>query len=373
MRLPEPDPARLDPAPGAPVMTAVVTTGHGGCDRLALREVRRPEPGPGEVLLRVLAAGVNNTEINTRLGWYSAAVTGGTEATAGAAPVARDDGGWNRPTPFPFIQGTDCCGRIAAVGAGVDPGRIGERVIVRASMALETGAGVENVWLGSDIDGAFAQYVAVPAAEAFTVDSAWSDAELAAIPCAYGTAENMLARAGVGEESRVLIAGASGGVGAAAVQLARLRGAEVIAEAGAAKRDAVAALGAAQVIDRGADPVAALGAESVDVVVDNVGGAGFVRRLEALRRRGAYVSSGAIAGPVVSLDMRVFYLKDLRLIGCTAWDAPVFPALIRWIEADAFRPPVAGAFPLAEIAEVQRRFLDKRHVGKLVLIPPDTV
>jgi len=352
-----------------PTMKAVVTTGTGGYDKLAYTEVPVPEPAEGEVLLRVLAAGVNNTEINTRLGWYSASVTGGTEA-AGADTAPRPDGGWNAATPFPFIQGTDCCGRIVSVGPGGETASIGARVLVRACMRPHGFGAADTVWMGSDFDGAFAQYVKVPAAEVFAVDCDWTDAELATIPCAYGTAENMLHRAGPGAGQRVLIAGASGGVGAAAVQLARRRGAEVIAVAGKAKHDAVRAIGADLVFDRDDDPVALLGPQSVDVVVDNVGGAGFGARLEVLRRGGAYVSSGAIAGPLVTLDMRSFYLKDLTLIGCTAWDEPVFPNLIDYIERGEIRPLLERTYPLDQIATAQREFLEKRHVGKVVLIPP---
>ena len=97
-------------------MKAVVTTGNGGYDKLVYRDVPFPVPGPGEVLVRVLAAGVNNTEINTRLGWYSSSVTSSTQRpkpkTAVLETVKRSDGGWNAATPLPFIQGTDCCGRI---------------------------------------------------------------------------------------------------------------------------------------------------------------------------------------------------------------------------------------------------------------------
>ena len=146
------------------------------------------------------AAGVNNTEINTRLGWYSATVTTGTETAADAAEeqaVARPDGGWNQATPFPFIQGTDCCGRVVAVAPGVDESLMGSRVLVRACMRPEGFGSMENVWMASDFDGAFAQFVKVPAAEVFPVDCEWSDAELGSMPCAYGTAENMVHRAGV--------------------------------------------------------------------------------------------------------------------------------------------------------------------------------
>lgn len=346
---------------------AVVTTGTGGYDRLVLRPVPKPVPGPGEVLLSVLAAGVNNTDINTRLGWYSESVRDGTDTTSQTAE--RPDGGWNAATPFPLIQGSDCCGRIVSVGPGVDRGRIGARVLVRSCMRAPGADPMETVWLGSDVDGAFAQYVGVPADDAFAVDCDWSDAELATIPCAYGTAENMIHRAGVRRGERVLVPGASGGVGSALVQLLRRRGAEVIAVTNASKRDAIRDIGADRVLGRGDDPVEALGAASVDVVIDNVAGEGFGRRLKVLRRGGRYVSSGAIAGPVVELDLRALYLRDITLIGCTAWDAPVFPNLVSYIERGEIRPLLAASFPLERIAEAQRVFQQKGHVGKIVLIP----
>ena len=121
---------------------------------------------------------------------------------------------------------------------------------------------------------------------------------------------------------------------------------------------------------RSADLVPALGAQSVDVAVDNVAGPGFGAVLEVLRRGGRYASSGAIAGPLVDLDMRTFYLKDITLIGCTAWDEPVFPNLISYIERGEIRPLVAATYPLEDIATAQQEFLKKEHVGKFVLIPP---
>lgn len=356
---------------GAPArgetMMAVVTTGTGGEDRLAYREVPVPEPGAGEVLLAVLAAGINNTDINTRLGWYSASVTAGTDTTSDEE--ARPDGGWNASTPFPLIQGTDCCGRIVAVGSGVDARRIGERVLVRSCMRRAGFGAMDTRWLGSDFDGAFAEYVKVPATEAFAIRCDWSDAELATIPCAYGTAENMIRRAGIGKGQRVLVPGASGGVGSALIQLLKRRGAEVTAITSAAKRDQIADLGPDRILTREEDPIAALGKESLDVVIDNVAGDGFGAMLSLLRRGGRYVTSGAIAGPVVALDLRDLYLKDITLIGCTAWDAPVFPDLISYIEAGQLRPLLAGTYPLDRIAEAQRTFRQKRHIGKIVLVP----
>jgi NADPH:quinone reductase-like Zn-dependent oxidoreductase len=356
-------------------MKAVVTTGNGGYEKLDYRDVPIPQLASKEVLLQVLAAGVNNTEINTRLGWYSSKVTGSTEAlTTGEKEMhearAQGDGGWNEATPFPFIQGTDCCGRVVAVAPGVDESIMGSRVLVRSCMRSAGWDSLENIWMASDFDGAFAQFVKVPATEVFPVNCEWSDAELGTIPCAYGTAENMVHRAKVTEGENVLIAGASGGVGSAAVQLAKRRGAFVAAITGKAKLEKVKALGADQVIAREKNIVDCLGEKSVDVVVDNVAGPCFGGMLKVLKRGGRFVSSGAIAGPLVELDMRDFYLKDLTLIGCTAWDEPIFPNLVSYIEKGEIMPLLAKTFPLKKIVEAQREFTEKKHVGKFVLIPP---
>jgi 2-desacetyl-2-hydroxyethyl bacteriochlorophyllide A dehydrogenase len=352
-------------------MKAVVTTGNGDYEKLDYRDVPVPVAGPDEVLLKVLAAGVNNTEINTRLGWYSSSVSSGTEQfsenSSGDSDIA--DGGWSAATPFPFIQGTDCCGQVVATGADVASNWKGQRVLVRACMRVDGYESLDNIWMASDFDGAFAQYVKVPVSEVFKVDCDWSDVELATIPCAYGTAENMVHRAGVKQGDTVLVTGASGGVGSAVVQLVKRRGAEVVAVAGKSKLEAVRSLGAT-VIERGRDLLSELGQSSVDVVVDNVAGPGFEPLLKLLKRGGRYASSGAIAGPMVTMDMRDFYLKDIQLIGCTAWDEPVFPNLIGYIERGEIQGLVAKTFDLKDIAEAQQEFLKKEHFGNFVLIPP---
>ena len=373
-----------------PTMMAVVTTGNGGVDKLDYREVPVPTLAAGEVLLQVLAAGVNNTDINTRLGWYSATVTASTESTAEAEErEARQkaDGGWSEPTPFPFIQGTDCCGRVAAVAPGGDKATIGQRVLVRACMRPLGFGSMENIWMASDFDGAFAQYVKVPASEIFAVECAWSDVELATIPCSYGAAENMVHRSDVAKGEHVLVTGVSGGVGSAAVQLAKRRGAIVTADDSyrfgqlhpeTSSRDRelrkewlgqLRSIGADRVIETSDDIAAAVGEKSMDVVIDNVAGPAFDGLLRSLKRGGRYASSGAIAGPLVTLDKRTFYLRDLTLIGCTAWDQPVFPNLVAYIERGEIRPLVAGTFPLGRIADAQRDLPGKKHLGNFVLIP----
>lgn len=191
-------------------MRAIVTTGNGYYDQLVCKEVPVPEIGPGEVLVKVLAAGVNNTEINTRLGWYSSSVSGSTNDASEskeALQVPKADGGWNKQTSFPFIQGTDCCGLVVSVASDVDSGLMSKRVLVRPCIREHGFGSLDNIWMGSDFDGAFAQYVKIRASEVFPVECDWTDAELGTIPCAYGTSENMLHRANVRSGETVLIVG----------------------------------------------------------------------------------------------------------------------------------------------------------------------
>jgi len=186
-------------------MHAVLLTGHGGLEKLEYRrDVPVPQPNAGEVLIQVAAAGINNTDINTRVGWYSKSVDKATNSggASGFEDVDADDASWSgKPLTFPRIQGADICGHIVAVGEGVDAQRIADRVIVR-SMQPDTQSGnIMGLWtVGSECDGGFAQFAVVRAHEAYTVDCDWSDTELASIPCAYSTAENMLHRAGLSQE-----------------------------------------------------------------------------------------------------------------------------------------------------------------------------
>ena len=351
-------------------MRAVMLTGNGGFEKLEFRDdVLVPLAGPGEVLIKIAAAGVNNTDINTRIGWYSKAVAEATEVGGASGIAGAEDDGWSGVAfHFPRIQGADACGRIVAVGEGVAVNRIGSRVLVEPVFRAE-GAPLDSaIYFGSERDGAFAEFAVAPSRHAHAVDCEWSDAELASIPCAYSAAENMLTRAELAKGETVLITGASGGVGSAAVQLAKRRGARVVGVVAADKAAAVRAIGADDTIDRGSDLLATLERESVDVVIDVVGGPQFDGLLQLLKRGGRYAVAGAIAGPIVSLDLRTLYLKDLRLLGCTVIEATVFPNLISYIERGEIRPLVAATYPLADIILAQTAFLEKAHIGKIVLL-----
>src|SRR5262245_41450717 len=201
-------------------MKAVVTRGHGGLETLDYTEVPVPQPAAGEVLIEIDACGLNNTDIWTREGAY------GTDRDPRAVTATSRE-----PGQFPLIQGCDIVGRVAAAGSGVDASRIGERVILNFVLYQGDPFGLGfSGGLGSSRDGGYAEYTTVPAENAYPVDDiSLSDAELATFPCAYITAEHMLEAAGVGPGEVVLVTGASGGAGSALVQLARARGAEVVA------------------------------------------------------------------------------------------------------------------------------------------------
>ena len=348
-------------------MRAVLLTGHGGYDKLNFRDdVPLPIPGPNDVLIRVAAAGVNNTDINTRIGWYSKAVAEATDVGAASGIAGAQDDGWSGAAfQFPRIQGADACGRIVAVGDNVDPARIGERVLVEP--VFRGASRFDILYFGSELDGGFADYACAPSLHAHCVNSELSDIELASFPCAYGTAENILTRINLQAGERVLITGASGGVGSAAVQLAKRRGAQVTAIAADAKAEIVRSLGASRVVPRDANLEALFGQEYFDAAVDIVGGSQFGAILNVLKRGGRYGVSGAISGPIVDLDLRTLYLKDLRLIGCTVLEPDVFAKLVSYIERGEVRPLVAATYDLSDIVKAQEAFLTKQHVGKIVL------
>ena len=355
------------------VMTAVHLVGHGGPEMLVVRhDVPVPEPAEGELLIRVRACGMNNTDINTRVGWYSREVTGATPADGSGQTDG--DGTWGGDgLSFPRIQGADPCGEVVATGPGVGSDFLGRRVLADAWIRDPDDPEDRDRagYLGSERDGGFAQFCSVPAVNVHPVDSSFSDVELASFPCSWSTAEHMLTRSRLRAGETVVVTGASGGVGTALVQLAKLRAARVVAVTGAAKVEAVTALGADAVVDREVGDLAGAVAEAaggpVDVLTDVVGGPAFAPLLEVVRRGGRYTTAGAIAGPMVDLDLRTLYLNDLEFHGCTVYDPAVFEALVGHIERGEVRPVVGGTFPLVDICAAQEAFLAKAHVGALVL------
>ncbi len=356
-------------------MRAFLLTGHGDFDKLVYREQwPAPEPGPGEVLIQVGACGLNNTDVNTRTAWYSKGVS--EETTGGAFESASDDdSSWGGAAiTFPRIQGADVCGQVVGLGASADPSLMGKRVLIETWLRdWDDPLNLDKCgYFGSESDGGFADYTTVDARNVHTVESDLSDAELATFATSYITAENMLNRAEVASGDRVLIPGASGGVGSALIQLAKRRGAETIALCDDAKAAEVSAAGADHVLLRApGDLRAALeattGSAEVTVVADVVGGALWPQMIAGLARGGRYTCAGAIAGPIVSFDLRTFYLRDLTFVGATIVPPGTFADLVGYIERGEIKPLLAATYPLKDLVEAQRAFIAKRHVGNIVV------
>ncbi len=339
-------------------MRGVFLTGHGDFDKLEIRDdIPVPMPGSYDVLIRVGAAAVNNTDINTRTAWYS------------KGDGASSDASWSgNAVHFPRIQGADVCGRIVAVGEKVNKNRLDERVLIEPCIREVNGKKLEQPWyFGSECDGGFSEYTVVASNHAYHIESSLSDVELASFPCSYSTAENLLTKAKVTANDTVLVTGASGGVGSAAVQLAKARGAKVVAVTSENKRDALLALGANETLDRNADFSTYAKSQPFDVVIDLVAGPRWPELLDILKPFGRYATAGAIAGHTVPLDLRTLYLKDLQLLGCTILSEGVFASLIQRIEANQIKPLVSKVYPLEDITRAQQDFERKNHIGKLVL------
>ncbi|NES72570.1 MAG: zinc-binding dehydrogenase, partial [Okeania sp. SIO2D1] len=222
-------------------------------------------------------------------------------------------------------------------------------------------------YIGSELDGGFAEYAVIPATNIYPINSPLSDIELATFPCSYSTAENMLTKGRIGAEDTVVIMGASGGVGSALIQLSKIRGAKVIAIVGANKETFAKDLGADFVYQRDDKLAVNLERHKITVALDVVGGDYFNLMIKSLEPRGRYVSCGAIGNPIVTLDLRDLIYKDLEMIGATRLESDVFQRLVRYLEKGLLKPLVAKVFPLSEIKEAQQFFQTKGFFGKVVL------
>jgi len=339
-------------------MSAVIMKGYGDFSQLEyVKDFPTPQISDDEVLVEVKAAGVNNTDINTRIGWYA--------KTEDLSQNASWDG---KSLQFPRIQGADVCGIIVKVGKNVDSARLGQRVIIEPCITQVNGTTLDTPWyFGSECNGGFARYTKVASKHAYKIQSSYSDIELASFPCSYSTAENLLTRTNVSKGETVLISGASRGVGSAAIQLSLARGANVIAITSPSKVEKIQSLGVSRVVYRDENLIEALGHNSVDVVIDLVGGSSWGDFLEVLKPKGRYGVSGAIGGAFVELDLRTLYLKDLSFFGCTVLESEVFANLIKRIENEEIKPLVSKVFELPDIVDAQKEFLTKKHIGKIVL------
>jgi len=358
-------------------MNAFVLHKHGDMDAMSFHtDWPMPEVGADDVLIKVGACGLNNTDVNTRSGWYSKAVSAATTGD-GFEDVGEEDPAWGgAPIYFPRIQGADAVGAVVAVGTNADATLVGKRVMV--DCWLRNWADPMNRddtgYFGSERNGGFAQFTTADHRNVAVIDSPLTDAELATFSCSYSTAEGMLARANVTSDDIVLVTGASGGVGSALIQLAKRRGATVVGLASEGKHAQMADLGADALLARApndlrAELKAAIGRDTVTVVADIVGGPYFADVIDVLARGGRFTCSGAIAGPIVDLDLRTLYLRDLTFTGSTVIPPQIFTDLVSYIAAGDVKPLLAATYSLADLPTAQRAFIDKSHVGNIVVIP----
>jgi NADPH:quinone reductase-like Zn-dependent oxidoreductase len=335
------------------VMRAVRITGHGGPEVLEPAEVAVPAPRAGEVLVQVSAVALNNTDLWTREGAY------------GRPGDPKALSGWRGPIDFPRIQGA---------GTGVDGSLVGRRVVVDPAIYDTEGADAHPVGLmGSERDGGYAEYVTAPVERVHDMtESPLTDDQLAALPTAYGTALGMIERGRLRKGETALVSGASGGVGLALVQIARARGARVLAVSGGPKIDAVREAGAHEVVDRAGDAVEQIRAaapEGIDVALDVVAGELVGEGLPLLREGGRWVIAGALGGYDVTFDVRRLYLHNAQVIGSSMHTPAHFDLLMDLARRSEVQPVIASTFPLTQAAEAQEELSRREHVGKIVMHP----
>jgi len=344
-------------------MKAMLLSGHGGPEKLVFENNwPTPDIDADEVLVQVGACGINNTDIWVREGAYGDSDDPDAVASFG-----------NSPLLFPLIQGADIAGLIVGCGANVDSSRIGQRVMIDFGIYAGPGDDIpSHDYIGSGRPGGFAEYLAVPAENAHRVETSLSDVELASFCCAYITGEHMLRRSRVSQGERVLVTGASGGVGSGVVQLCRARGAIPYALVGAGKEAALISIGAEATITRGevnlSETVVTLtNNQPIDVIVDTVSGPLLPDLIEVLKPQGRYVTCGAMGGPMVEIDMRRIYLKNLEMHGASQGTRKDFEAIRDYVISGKIKPLVAKTFALADLGQAQEEFKKKEFVGKFVV------
>jgi len=334
-------------------MQAVVMRAVGGPDVLRVEAVAVPHPGPGEVLIKVEAVSVNRTlDLAVRAGTYA------------------------RPAKLPHVLGTDPSGTIVALGDGVTTRKVGDRVTTSPRIKAAT-ADAPPILLGVQIWGGYAQYMVLPAANTHLIPDGLGVVAAAVIARHAPLAFNQLqARAKVQPGEWVLVMGAAGGLGSAAVQVAKYLGARVIAAAGSEERVIAAqTLGADAVINyRAADLLAETRritqGRGVDIVIENVGDAAlFPKAFASLGRNGRLITAGAHAGGKVPLDLHHLYLNYIQIIGSPSHTDADVELSLRVAAEGRLTVLIDRELPLAEAAAAHRLVEAREGIGKIILRP----
>jgi alcohol dehydrogenase len=325
-------------------MKAVAFDRHGGVEVLDYRDCPEPQPAQGEVVVRVRATGLNYLDVFARRGMPGVSI------------------------PLPFISGGDIAGEIETIGTATDGWRAGERVVVNP----KTKRGL----IGEEINGGLAERVAVPAENLVRLPDSVSFEHGAAIPINFGTALRMLTTiGGLAAGETILILGASGGVGTACVQIAKMLSARVIAAAGSAdKADKLRELGADEVIDYSREDFSRAawdlsGRKGVNVAVNFTGGDTFNPSLRALARRGRLLVCGATAGFSPQIDLRYLWRRELQVLGSTGYTQQDIAAAVAMVASGKLKPVIGRVFPLRQAAEAVKLLEDRAFFGKIVVVP----
>ncbi|GED21998.1 alcohol dehydrogenase catalytic domain-containing protein [Halomonas halmophila] len=361
-------------------MSAMLLTGHGDIDTLVYRQdVSTPTPRAGEVLVKVTATAKNNTDRKAREGLYP---------TKDKGEVASFAMGGSPTLTFPRIQGADIVGRVVAVGDGVDAARLGERGLLDFNLYADQRRNINLTpdYYGHGADGGYAEYVAVPADQFHHVaNPELSDGELAAMGmCSYQTAYHMMTSAGIKAGERVLVTGASGGVGTALIQLCRTIGAVPYALSQQDKAGPLLDLGAEAVLDRSdmsgfTEQVKAVtGGAPIDAVMDLVGGEMTDRFIDTMifdmQARDSYPRlsiAGASGGNISEIMWTRIYLYQVQIFGVSHGTREEAEQLIAWIRGGQLKPVLHAAFKLSELHAAERYFVNRgsHYLGKIVIVP----
>ncbi|MBS98100.1 MAG: alcohol dehydrogenase [Oceanospirillaceae bacterium] len=359
-------------------MKAMVLTGHGDIDKLVYQEVPTPKPGVGEVLVQVTATAKNNTDRKAREGLYPTKKGEMTSFQMGGKPTLI----------FPRIQGADIAGRVVAVGEGVDQSRIGERGLLDFNIYADQRRDINLTpdYYGHGADGGYAEYVALPSDQFHRISNPeLADAELATMGmCSYQTAYHMVTSAKVKAGERVLVSGASGGVGTALIQLCRIVGAIPYAVSKQDKADVLLELGAEAVLDRSdldsfVDRVkAATGGKPIDAVMDLVGGEMTDRFIDSMifdmNSRSNYPRlsiAGASGGNISEILWTRIYLYQVQIFGVSHGTREEAEQLMTWIRHGQLKPVLHGAFKLSDLHHAETYFMNRgsNYLGKIVIVP----
>ena len=332
---------------------------HGGTEVLSVEEAPEPRPGPLDALVRVHACALNHLDVWVRQGIPGIAI------------------------PLPHTLGSDIAGRVVAVGKGVTGVELGSDVIVAPGLSCGLChaclAGADNLCLsfsilGYQVPGGYAELVSVPAINLMPKPARLSFEEAASVPFVFQTAWHMLVeRAQVRPGEDVLVQAAGSGVGIAAVQIAKLLGANVIATASTeAKLKKARQLGADHTVnyakkDFYAEVKRITGKKGVEVVLEHIGGRTFEESMLCLARNGRLVTCGATAGGAVTVDLRYVFTRQLTITGSNMGSKGELLSLLPHLESGRLKPVVDRVLPLAEAAQAHRLMMDRAGFGKLVL------